>query len=75
MASKWEELSDNELADAANRGLGGQGAVVESNRRLRVELVKQQESTNRLTWALVWFTLVLLILGAIQIYLIWPRPQ
>ena len=44
-------------------GLRGQGALVEAMRRLRETTVAQQQTANRLTWALVF-------LGAVQIGLL-----
>ena len=40
--------TDQELAEDTGTGMGGQGSIIESQRRLRVELVKQQTATNRL---------------------------
>ena len=52
---------DKELAAAAEKGLGGQGAVVEAMARLRRELVNQQRATNRSTIVLVVLTVVLAV--------------
>lgn len=56
----WKDWRDDELADEAQTGVRGQGAVVEALRRLR-------ESTNRLTWALIVLTIVMVILMVVQI--------
>lgn len=41
MAKDWKSKSDEELANEANSGMAGQGAVVEMSRRMR-------DSNNRL---------------------------
>ncbi len=61
----WSEQTDEELANHANTGMGGQGAIVEALRRHRVELVKQQRATNLLTWALALFAVLQI---ALQIF-------
>ena len=63
----WEKLNDKELADAAQLGLQGQGAVVEAMARLRRELVKQQRATNWFTVALVVLTVVLVALTIVLV--------
>jgi len=74
MNKPWTDWTDAELADEAQTGLRGQGAVVETLRRHREALVKQQESTNRLqrttnllTWALIVFALVTVTLMVLQV--------
>ncbi len=59
MTNDWHTRSDEELAKEANTGMGGQGAVVEMVRRLRVAIVEQQRSANRLTWVILFLTVVL----------------
>lgn len=49
--------TDDELASDADRGLSGQGNIIESMRRLR-------QSNVVLTWVLIVLTLVLVLLGA-----------
>lgn len=58
MAKPWKDRTDEELADEAQVGFRGQGAIVEIARRLREELVRQQRATNWLTIALVFFAVV-----------------
>lgn len=63
MTGRYEPLTDAELADAASSGAAGQGAIVESMRRLRVS---NEKLTNRLVWltiAVVVFTLALVFEG------------
>ncbi len=63
----WTTWTDAELADEAQTGVRGQGAVVEALRRHREALVEQQRSTNRLTWALIAFAVVTVALMVVQI--------
>jgi hypothetical protein len=67
MSSKWEALDDEELANFANGGLTGQGAVVWAMRRLRISNEKLTQQIIRLTRMLVGFTIVIMILTAILI--------
>lgn len=63
---KWsdeDKWTDEKLAIEAQEGLRGQGAVVEMMRRLRDAIVKQQRSTNLLTWVIIGLTIVLVIVG------------
>jgi len=67
MTRKWTDWTEEELADEAQIGRRGQGAVVEAMRRLRISLIAQQRTTNRLTWVLVFFGGVQLLLLTFQI--------
>ena len=49
MAEDWADKTDQELAEEANRGLSGQGAVVEMTRRLRDSNLAAEKATTRLT--------------------------
>ena len=51
----WWDWTDEELATEAQASMRGQGALVESMRRLRA-------STEIHSWWLVFFTVVLLVL-------------
>lgn len=57
----WRRKTDEQLADEAQTGLRGQGALVEAMRRLRV-------STSQLAWVLIAFALVQTALLAFQIW-------
>ena len=54
----WSKWTDEELADEAQRGQSGQGAIVETTRRLRV-------STERYSGLLLWLTVILIVLTII----------
>lgn len=76
MQPPWEEWEDEALADAAQRGFSGQGAIGEAIRRPREAVVREQQATTVLTWVLVVFALIQTALFIIQIYpqlrLLWP---
>ena len=61
----WDDLV--ELASEDEGGGGGGGAGVEATRRLMVATDAHGEIMKRLTWALVFFTTVLVIFGAVQV--------
>lgn len=60
--------NDQELASEANGGLNGQGAIVESNRRLREANQSQQTVMLCLTWVMAGFALVQVALAAWGLY-------
>ena len=63
---KWSDednWTDEKLAIEAQKGMRGQGAVVEMMRRLKVAIVKQERSTNSLAWVIISLTIVLVIVG------------
>ena len=64
----WEQKTDEQLAQEADDGLKGQGAVVTTMCRLRDALVKQQKSTNCLTWVILGCTVVLVILTGVLVF-------
>jgi hypothetical protein len=55
------EASRVELIDAANRGMGGRGAVVEAMFRLSDTITDQEKATKRLNTLLLILTLVIAI--------------
>ena len=54
----WWDLTDEELAAEAEASMRGQGALVESMRRLRASIEIQ-------SWWLVFFTVVLAVLTGV----------
>ena len=46
----WADFSDDELAAEAQRGLQGQGAIIEALRRHREMIAKLDRASTRLTW-------------------------
>ncbi len=69
MATRWENMTDDELTEEAQTGLRGQGATIEMLRR--IARVAQQNTTRRLTWVVVICTVLLLLGQWTQIYLQW----
>jgi hypothetical protein len=72
--SGLENMGDHELVEFANQSEGGGGAIVESMTRLRVAIEKGSVSADRhssrlvfLTWVLIGFTAVLIILTALLV--------
>ena len=61
------ERTDDELA-AAEWGLRGQGALVEAMRRLRNTLDALRRSNDRYSRLMLFLTIVLTILTAVQLY-------
>lgn len=64
------KAKDNELVDEAQVGLRGQGAVVEAMNRLKDSVIKQSESTNKLNKRLLYFTIAIFGLTALQVFLL-----
>ena len=58
LTEPWKSRTDDELADNAQSGLQGQGAMVEAMRRLR-------ESNEKLTRLLIGLTVVLVVLTVV----------
>ncbi len=69
MATRWENMTDDELTEVAQAGLTGQGATIEMLRR--ISRVAQQNTTRRLTWVIVTCTVLLLLAQSAQLYLQW----
>jgi hypothetical protein len=63
--SRMKAATDDDLLRAA--GTPDLFAVVESSRRLRVALQKEERAIKRLTWVLVFFTLILIALGVEEV--------
>ena len=74
MTNDWHKWTDEELAREAQEGLRGQGAVVEMMRRLRDAIVKQQRSTNWLTWVIIGLTVALVIVEVLPLLKQFLRP-
>jgi hypothetical protein len=70
MTDKWQNLDDEKLANVADQGLRGQGAVVESMRRLKVALHREERAIKWLTVILVVLTVVLVVL---TVFLVLPE--
>jgi hypothetical protein len=62
------EATRRELIEAANRGRGGQGAIVEAMFRLMDTNMAQERTTRRLNWTLLLFTIALFAVTLVQVY-------
>ncbi len=72
--ANFTERDDNQLTHDADAGLRGQGSIVEMMRRLKNSVIELEKSTSRqqkkmtyLTIAVVFLTVVMVIIGIIQI--------
>jgi hypothetical protein len=65
-AKPWKDWTDDELANAAQQGLTGQGAPVEAMRRLRTTIETFSKSSDRYSRRMFWLTIVLLVLTLVQ---------
>jgi len=63
-----EKFSDEELADQADVGLRGQGALVEMMSRLKTSIDKLEKSTTLYSKWLVGLTLILTLLTLILLF-------
>ncbi len=61
MANKFKKLSFDELVEKADEGMGGNGYMVEANRRIA-------RSTNFLAMVIVAFTAVILVLNILMAF-------
>ena len=61
MANKFTNFSFDELVEKADVGMGGNGYMVEANRRIA-------KSTNRLAVAIFILTAVILALNALMVF-------
>ena len=70
--SKWQKQSWEELAEGADTGLRGSGGVVEANHRLTEAIANFQRSSDRYSGRMLWLTIVLTILTAVQVVALLP---
>lgn len=75
MSEDWANKSDEELATEANRGLSGQGAIVEMTRRLRDSNLATEKATTRLTAVVdgakkVLIGVIITVIGAVVLRLL-----
>lgn len=67
MNDPFRQMTDYDLANEAQSGLRGQGAVVESMRRLREAIAQSEGSTTRLNTSILRYTIALFLVAIIQI--------
>lgn len=63
-------MTDVDLANEAQSGLRGQGAVVKSMRRLRDAVAESERSTTRLNTSILRYTIAMFLLAIVQIAMI-----
>jgi len=68
----WPEWNDEELANEAQIGIRGQGAVVESTRRLRAQLEAAGESSDVYSRRMWWLNIILAFLTLVQVIAVVP---
>ncbi len=61
MANKFKKLSFDELVEKADEGMGGNGYMVEANRRIA-------RSTDFLAMVIIVFTAVILVLTILMVF-------
>lgn len=66
----FTKAKDNELIDEAQTGMRGQGAVVEAMNRLKDSVTEQSGSTNKLNARLLYFTIAIFVLTALQVVIL-----
>ena len=66
MTNQWTELTDEKLAEIAQRGLQEQGAPVEAMRRLRVALEQSSKRSDAYARWMLCLTIILALLTVVQ---------
>jgi hypothetical protein len=75
-AQQWpESQSDRDLVLEAERGLHGLGSVVAVMSRLKEAIIRQDRSTTRLNNLLLWFTIAIFALTAVQVWTVFFPPH
>jgi len=69
MTKPWKDWSDDDLADEAQRGLQGQGAIVEAMRRHRSALLEEANSNTRLARVALFVALVGIGIAFAQLFI------
>ena len=63
----FADRTDADLVTEAQLGLRGQGASVESMRRLRIAVERQSRASGRLTWAIIALMVVQILLAVVAV--------
>jgi len=63
------ELADADLVERADRGLSGQGSVVEMMRRLKDAVSRLERTTSAQQRKVLWLTCVMVILTLAAVFL------
>jgi hypothetical protein len=68
----WKDWTDDELAREAEIGSRGQGAVVESTRRLRDRVDAFSASSDKYSARMLWLNIILTVLTLVQVIAVIP---
>ena len=61
------EKTDQQLAERADDGLKGQGAVVDMMSRLKDSIESLNTTTTKLNCVMIWLTVAILLLTAVSV--------
>lgn len=64
----WAEKTDNDLADEANRGVSGQGAIVEALRRHRGKVEALDRAATRLAYIGLALAAIEIVVASLQFW-------
>ena len=65
--AEWSDFGWKQLADEAQAGMRGQGALVESMHRLTDQLAAFSKSSDRYSSRMFWLNIILLMLTVLQV--------
>lgn len=72
--TNWTEMTDDELANEAQTGMRGQGAIVEALRRHRAKVEDLDRSSSRLAGVGLALTAIATVLAAVQLWAVFFPP-
>ena len=64
--AEWNDFGWKQLADEAQAGMRGQGAIVEAMHRLTGSLGAFSKSSDRYSSRMFWLNIILLVLTVVQ---------
>ena len=64
--AEWNDFGWKQLADEAQAGMRGQGAIVEAMHRLTVRLDAFSKSSDRYSSRMFWLSMIFLVLTMVQ---------
>ena len=67
MEQQWQNWDEEALANEAQLGLRGQGAVVEMMRRLKDTTAKLERATTKQQTIMIWLTVAILFFTVVMI--------
>jgi hypothetical protein len=69
----WKDWTDDELAEEAQTGTRGQGAIVEASRRLRESFSAFSVSSDKYSRWMLCLTIVLTVLTVVQVVAVFKK--